>query len=86
MAKKFYVEMSISFQGEIVAESQAEAEELAWTSWGETADAQIQYDGVESIHVSELGDLCDECGDMRCDCNAEPCDCGCDTTEGEGEA
>ena len=51
---KFYVEMRIDFNGEIEAESAEEAEKLAWTSWGDTMDNDITYDGVYSIDVSEL--------------------------------
>ena len=51
---KFYVQMKIDFAGEIEAESKEEAESLAWTSWGETYDSPIVYDGVYSIDVEEL--------------------------------
>ena len=51
---KFYVQMKIDFAGEIEAESKDEAESLAWTSWGETYDSPIVYDGVYSIDVEEL--------------------------------
>ena len=51
---KFYVQMKIDFAGEIEAESKEEAEALAWTSWGETYDSPIVYDGVYSIDVEEL--------------------------------
>jgi hypothetical protein len=46
--------MKIDFAGEIEAESKEEAESLAWTSWGETYDSPIVYDGVYSIDVEEL--------------------------------
>lgn len=51
---KYYVQMKIDFAGEIEAESADEAEKLAWTSWGETYDSPIVYDGVYSIDVEEL--------------------------------
>lgn len=51
---KFYVKMRIDFAGEIEAESEEKAEELAWTSWGDTADNEITYDGVYSIDVEEI--------------------------------
>jgi hypothetical protein len=51
---RYYVEMRIDFNGEIEAESAEEAEKLAWTSWGDTMDNDITYDGVYSIDVSEL--------------------------------
>ncbi len=46
--------MRIDFAGEIEAESREAAEDLAWTSWGDTSDSDIQYDGVYSIDVEEL--------------------------------
>jgi hypothetical protein len=57
---RFYVEMRIDFAGEIEAESKEHAEELAWTSWGDTSDCDIQYDGVYSIDVEELEEDEDE--------------------------
>jgi hypothetical protein len=57
---KFYVQMRVDFAGEIEAESKEQAEELAWTSWGDTSDSDIQYDGVYSIDVEELDEEEDE--------------------------
>lgn len=51
---KFYVEMKIDFSGEIEADTAEQAEQLAWTSWGETHDSLITYDGVYSVDVEEL--------------------------------
>jgi hypothetical protein len=51
---RFYVKMRIDFDGEIEAESADEAEKLAWTSWGDTSDNDITYDGVYSIDVEEI--------------------------------
>lgn len=51
---KFYVEMRIDFAGEIEAENEEQAEQLAWTSWGDTMDHPIQYDSVYSIDVEEM--------------------------------
>ncbi len=51
---KYYVKMRIDFAGEIEADSKEQAEELAWTSWGDTSDSDIQYDGVYSIDIEEL--------------------------------
>jgi hypothetical protein len=51
---RYYVEMKIDFAGEIEAESEEAAEQLAWTSWGETYDSPIVYDGVYSIDVEAL--------------------------------
>lgn len=51
---KFYVKMRIDFAGEIEAENEEQAEKLAWTSWGDTADNDITYDGVYSIDIEEV--------------------------------
>ena len=51
---RFYVEMRIDFNGEIEADSREDAEQKAWTSWGENTDSEITYDGVYSIDVEEL--------------------------------
>ena len=51
---KYYVEMRIDFNGEIEADSEEHAEKLAWTSWGNTMDSEITYDGVYSIDVEEI--------------------------------
>ena len=50
----------IEFSGEIEAESEEAAEQLAWTSWGETYDSPITYDGVYSIDVEQLDEDEDE--------------------------
>jgi hypothetical protein len=46
--------MRIDFAGEIEADSKEHAEELAWTSWGDTTGDTISYDNVYSIDVEEL--------------------------------
>lgn len=46
--------MMIEFAGEIEADSKEEAEKLAWTSWGDSMDNDITYDGVYSIDVEEI--------------------------------
>lgn len=51
---RFDVKMVIEFSGELEADTAAEAEEKAWTSWGDTAAADITYDGVYSIEVDEI--------------------------------
>jgi hypothetical protein len=51
---RYQVEMMIEFAGEIEADSEEHAEQLAWTSWGETYDSPIVYDGVYSIEVEAL--------------------------------
>ena len=52
--------MKVDFAGEIEADSKEQAEELAWTSWGDTYDNPITYDGVYSIDVEELDEEEDE--------------------------
>jgi hypothetical protein len=52
--------MMIEFAGEIEAESEEDAEQKAWTSWGETYDSPIVYDGVYSIDVEALDEEDDE--------------------------
>jgi hypothetical protein len=52
--------MMIEFAGEIEAESEEDAEQKAWTSWGETYDSPITYDGVYSIDVEALDEEDDE--------------------------
>jgi len=46
--------MRIDFSGVVEADSQDEAEQLAWTSWGDTLDNDITYDGVHDISVDEI--------------------------------
>lgn len=48
---RYYVEMTVSFAGHLEADSAKEAEELAWTSWGDTMDNDLTYSGVEEIDV-----------------------------------
>ncbi len=50
---RYNVQMMIEFSGEIEADNEEHAEKLAWTSWGETYDSPIVYDGVYSIDVEE---------------------------------
>ncbi len=57
---KWYVEMRIDFSGEIEADTKEEAEELAWTSWGDTMDSAITYEGVYSIDLEEMDEDEDE--------------------------
>jgi hypothetical protein len=57
---KFYVEMRIDFSGEIEADTKEEAEQLAWTSWGDTMDSAITYEGVYSIDLEEMDEDEDE--------------------------
>ena len=57
---RYYVKMRIDFAGEIEAESAEAAEQLAYTSWGDTMDNEITYDGVYDIDVEELDEEEDE--------------------------
>lgn len=57
---KFYVQMRIDFSGEIEADTKEEAENLAWTSWGDTMDSAITYEGVYSIDLEEMDEDEDE--------------------------
>lgn len=50
---RYYVEMQIDFSGWIEADSEEEAEKLAYDNWGDTMDCLIVYDGVHSITVEE---------------------------------
>lgn len=51
---RYQIDMMVQFSGEIEADSEEAAEQLAWTSWGETYDSPITYDGVYSIDVEAL--------------------------------
>jgi hypothetical protein len=51
---RYNIQMMIEFSGEIEAESEADAEQKAWTSWGDTYDSPIVYDGVYSIDVEAI--------------------------------
>ena len=57
---KYQIEMMIEFSGEIEADNEEHAEKLAWSSWGETMDTPITYDGVYSIEVEEVDEEEDE--------------------------
>lgn len=57
---KYQIEMMIEFSGEIEADNEEHAEQLAWTSWGDTMDSPIVYDGVYSIEVEEVDEEEDE--------------------------
>jgi hypothetical protein len=49
---RYYVEMTVDFAGHIEADSEEDAEQKAWTSWGDTMDNDLTYDGVNDISVS----------------------------------
>jgi len=45
---KYYVEMTVSFSGDIEADSEQEAERLA------IYDSTVMYDGVDDMRITEL--------------------------------
>lgn len=49
---RYYVEMKVDFAGYVEADSQEEAEQLAYNSWGDTMDKDITFDGVYDIVVT----------------------------------
>lgn len=52
---KYYVEIQVNYCGEIQADNEEHAEQLAWSSYyGE--DAPLEYDSVEEIRVEEVED------------------------------
>ena len=73
MKKKYYVQVQVNYDGDIWAESEAEAEQLAWSSYyGD--DPVLTYDSVEDIKVEEY-DHCENCGVPEDDCDCcENCD------------
>lgn len=50
---RYYVTARVDFAGHIEADSEEEAEQKAWTAWGDTMDNDLTYDGVYSIDVEE---------------------------------
>ena len=50
---RYYVTISVEFSGNIEAEDREEAEQKAWTAWGDTMDNDLTYDGVLDITVEE---------------------------------
>jgi hypothetical protein len=70
--KKYNVKVQVNYEGDIYANSEAEAEELAWHSYyGD--NATITYDSVESIDVDEYDvcDVCDQDLEEFCECPDE---------------
>ena len=48
----YYVKVQVNYDGEIVADSEEQAEEMAWSAYyGD--DAVLEYSSVESIEVEE---------------------------------
>ena len=67
--RKYNVKVQVNYEGDIYANSEAEAEEMAWHSYyGD--DATVTYDSVESIEVDEY-DHCEECDNPEEDCECE---------------
>ena len=59
---KYYVQVQVIYDGEIIADSEEQAEDLAWSAYyGD--DPALTYDSVYSIEVEELEDDEDEDGD-----------------------
>jgi hypothetical protein len=57
---RYEVNMTVEFSGEIEANNSEEAEQMAWTAWGDRADCALTYDGVDSIRVMEIESEDDE--------------------------
>jgi uncharacterized protein (DUF427 family) len=56
---KYYVQVQVVYDGEIIADSEEQAEDLAWSAYyGD--DPALTYDSVYSIEVEELEDDEDE--------------------------
>ena len=56
---KYYVQVQVIYDGEIIADSEEQAEDLAWSAYyGD--DPALTYDSVYSIEVEELEDDEDE--------------------------
>jgi hypothetical protein len=52
---KYYVQVQVCYDGEIIADSEEQAEELAWSAYyGD--DPALTYDSVYSIYVEEMED------------------------------
>ena len=50
---RYYVTISVEFSGNLEADSREDAEQKAWTAWGDTMDNELTYDGVLDITVEE---------------------------------
>jgi hypothetical protein len=67
--RKYNVKVQVNYEGDIWAESEADAEAKAWHSYyGD--DASLTYDSVEEIVVDEY-DHCEECDHPEEDCECE---------------
>jgi hypothetical protein len=68
--RRYEVKIQVNYSGDIEANSEAEAEELAWSAYyGD--NAVLQYESVESIEVDEY-DHCEECDNPEDECECEP--------------
>lgn len=47
---QYYVEVRVDFSGYLEADSEDDAEQMAFTAWGE----ELGYDGVYSVEVEEV--------------------------------
>jgi len=68
----YYVKVQVIYDGEYEAESEEQAEEMAWHSYY-GSNATLQYDSVEDIRVDEY-DVCDTCGNDEqeyCECEED---------------
>jgi hypothetical protein len=48
---RYYVEIAVIYGGNIEADSKEEAEDKAWTAYGDTMDHELTYNGVEYVNV-----------------------------------
>ena len=67
--RKYEVKIQVNYVGELEANSEAEAEQLAWSSYYGDYPA-LQYDSVEYIEVDEMPH-CEECDNPEEDCECE---------------
>jgi hypothetical protein len=47
---QYYVEVRVDFSGYLEADTEDEAEQMAFSAWGE----ELGYDGVYSVEVEEV--------------------------------
>ena len=77
---QYYVEVRVDFSGYLEAENAEDAEQKAFTAWGE----ELSYDGVYSVEVEEEEEACMHCEGKGTDIHDNECDY-CDGT-GESNA
>ena len=64
---RYWVEMQVDFSGHIEADNAEDAEQKAWTSWGDTMDNDLTYDGVNDITVElDSDNYCEEHEEYDC--------------------